>query len=64
VAGLGPKDLPVLPIACIDLSCTVGWRVSHFVAVSDNGRFFGLDRGDWSLLLGGLALSALTLLLS
>jgi uncharacterized membrane protein YczE len=29
-----------------------------------NARFFGLDMGDWSVLLGGFALAALVLFLN
>jgi hypothetical protein len=29
--------------------------MSQFVPVAADGRFFGLDRGDWFVLLGGFA---------
>ena len=39
--------------------------MSQFVAVVANGRFFGLDIGDWFVLLGGgLALAGLVLFLT
>jgi hypothetical protein len=42
-----------------------GWLMSQFVPVVANGRFFGLDMGDWSVLLGGgFALAGLVLFLS
>jgi hypothetical protein len=42
-----------------------GWLMSQFVPVVANGRFFGLDMGDWSVLLsGGFALAGLVLFLT
>ena len=42
-----------------------GWLMSQFVHVVANGRFFGLDMGDWSVLLGGgFALAGLVLFLT
>jgi hypothetical protein len=39
--------------------------MSQFVPVVANGRFFCLDMGDWSVLLGGgFALAGLVLFLS
>jgi hypothetical protein len=33
--------------------------MSQFARVKAQGRFFGLDMGDWSMLLGGSALVGL-----
>ena len=42
-----------------------GWLMSQFVPVVANGRFFGLDMGDWSVLLGGgVALAGLVIFLT
>jgi hypothetical protein len=42
-----------------------GWFMSQFVPVVANGRFFGLNMGDWSVLLGGgFALAGLVLFLT
>ncbi len=38
--------------------------MSKFQAAPSVGRFFGLDMGDWYLLLGGSALAGLVVLLS
>jgi hypothetical protein len=38
--------------------------MSQFVPVAASGRFFGLDKGDWSVLLCGFALAGLVLLLN
>jgi hypothetical protein len=36
----------------------------HFAPGATNARFFGLDVGDWSVLVGGFALAGLVLLLT
>ena len=42
-----------------------GWLMLQFVPVVANGRFFGLDMGDWSVLFGGgFALAGLVLFLT
>jgi hypothetical protein len=38
--------------------------MSRLMSGSVNARFFGLDMGDWSVLLGGFALAALVLFLN
>jgi uncharacterized membrane protein YczE len=38
--------------------------MSQFVAAVAKGRIFGLDMGDWSILVGGFALAGLVLLLT
>ena len=38
--------------------------MSQFVAAVAKGRVFGLDVGDWSVLVGGLALAGLVLFLT
>jgi hypothetical protein len=44
---------------------TRGWLMLQFVPVVANGRFFGLDVGDWSVLLGGgFALAGLVIFLT
>jgi hypothetical protein len=35
--------------------------MSQLMSGPANARFFGLDTGDWSVLLGGFALAALVL---
>jgi hypothetical protein len=41
-----------------------GKLMSQFISGPANARFFGLDMGDWSVLLGGSALAALVLFLN
>jgi hypothetical protein len=41
-----------------------GKLMSQFISGPANARFFGLDMGDWSILLGGFALAALVLFLN
>ena len=41
-----------------------GQIMSEFVAAVAKGRVFGLDMGDWSILVGGLALAGLVLFLT
>jgi hypothetical protein len=38
--------------------------MSQLISGPANARFFGLDTGDWSVLLGGFALAALVLFLN
>jgi hypothetical protein len=38
--------------------------MSKFQSTPADGRFFGLDMGDWYLLLGGSALAGLVVFLS
>jgi hypothetical protein len=38
--------------------------MSQLMSGRANVRFFGLDMGDWSVLLGGFALAALVLFLN
>jgi hypothetical protein len=38
--------------------------MSQLVAVAAKRRIFGLDMGDWSVLVGGLALAGLALFLT
>jgi hypothetical protein len=38
--------------------------MSQFVPAVANGRFFGLDMGDWSVLGGGFALAGLVIFLT
>jgi hypothetical protein len=38
--------------------------MSQLMSGRMNARFFGLDMGDWSVLLGGFALAALVLFLN
>jgi hypothetical protein len=38
--------------------------MSQFVAGMAKGRVFGLDVGDWSVLVGGFALAGLVLILT
>ena len=38
-------------------------RVMAFTRVMADGRFFGFDAGDWSMLLGGFAVAGLVVLL-
>jgi hypothetical protein len=38
--------------------------MSQFVAAVAKGRIFGLDIGDWSILVGGFALAGLVLFLT
>jgi uncharacterized membrane protein YczE len=38
--------------------------MSQFVAAVAKGRIFGLDMGDWSILVGGFALAGFVLFLT
>jgi uncharacterized membrane protein YczE len=38
--------------------------MSQFVAAVAKGRIFGLDMGDWSVLVGGFVLAGLVLFLT
>jgi hypothetical protein len=38
--------------------------MSQFAPSAANARFFGLDFGDWSVLVGGFALAGLVLFLT
>jgi hypothetical protein len=38
--------------------------MSQFAPGATNARFFGLDVGDWSVLVGGFALAGLVLFLT
>jgi hypothetical protein len=47
----------------LEMSGEMFARVMAFTRVMADGRFFGFDAGDWSMLLGGFAVAGLVVLL-